>query len=31
MAQRMTVLLGVVLSAAKHLYDEQSMIEDPLV
>ncbi|HVH92890.1 MAG TPA: hypothetical protein VM783_16100, partial [Candidatus Acidoferrum sp.] len=30
-AQRMTVLLGVVLSAAKHLYDEQSMIEDPLV
>jgi len=27
----MTVLLGVVLSAAKHLYDEQSMIEDPLV
>src|SRR5262245_16110460 len=30
-AQRMTVLLGVVLSAAKHLYDEQSMIEDPSV
>jgi hypothetical protein len=30
-AQRMTVFLGVVLSAAKHLYDEQSMIEDPLV
>jgi len=31
LAFRMTVLLGVVLSAAKHLYDEQSMIEDPLV